>query len=62
MLFEAFIINIEISTNRLIPYLLGDWDSSYYHLWGALLFLRMSCHLLREGVGVVVRYGLIGAV
>jgi hypothetical protein len=30
-LFGAFIINIEISTNRLTPYLLEDQDSSYYH-------------------------------
>jgi hypothetical protein len=29
-LFEAFVINIEISTNRLTPYLSEDRDSSYY--------------------------------
>jgi hypothetical protein len=32
MLFGAFIINVEISTNRLTPYLSKDRDSSYYHL------------------------------
>jgi hypothetical protein len=30
MLFGAFVINVEISTNRLTPYLLEDRDSSYY--------------------------------
>jgi hypothetical protein len=30
MLFGAFVINVEISTNRLIPYLSEDQDSSYY--------------------------------
>jgi hypothetical protein len=29
-LFRAFIINIEIYTNRLTPYLSEDRDSSYY--------------------------------
>jgi hypothetical protein len=32
MLFGAFIINIEISTNRLTLYLSEDWDSSYYQI------------------------------
>jgi hypothetical protein len=30
-LFGAFVINVEISTNRLTPYLSEDRDSSYYH-------------------------------
>jgi hypothetical protein len=32
MLFRAFVINVEISTNRLTPYLSEDQDSSYYQL------------------------------
>jgi hypothetical protein len=31
MMFRAFVINVEISTNRLTPYLSEDRDSSYYH-------------------------------
>jgi hypothetical protein len=34
MLFGAFVINVEISTNQLTPYLSEDRDSSYYH-WPA---------------------------
>jgi hypothetical protein len=30
-MFGAFVINVEISTNRLTPYLSEDQDSSYYH-------------------------------
>jgi hypothetical protein len=32
MLFGAYVINVEISTNRLTSYLLEDRDSSYYHV------------------------------
>jgi hypothetical protein len=31
-LFGVFVINVEISTNRLTPYLSEDQDSSYYHV------------------------------
>jgi hypothetical protein len=31
-LFRVFVINVEISTNRLTPYLSEDQDSSYYHV------------------------------
>jgi hypothetical protein len=33
MLFGAFIINVDISTNRLTLYLLEDRESSYYQVF-----------------------------
>jgi hypothetical protein len=44
MLFGASIINIEISTNRLTPYLSEDQDSSYYQRGLFVAGLRMPLH------------------
>jgi predicted PolB exonuclease-like 3'-5' exonuclease len=48
-LFEAFIINVEISTNRLTPYLSEDRDSSYYHNhqvpWNEFCTTFHECHI-----------------
>jgi hypothetical protein len=44
MLFGAFIINVEISTNRLTPYLSEDQDSSYYQVVSDFGFsVRYTC-------------------
>jgi hypothetical protein len=44
MLFGAFVINVEISTNRLTPYLSEDRDSSYYQVVSDLEFpVRYTC-------------------
>jgi hypothetical protein len=45
MLFGAFVINVEISTNRLTPYLSKDRDSSYYHLVDVVIEDTISLEL-----------------
>jgi hypothetical protein len=44
MLFRTFIINVEISTNRLTPYLSEDRDSFYYQVVSDFGFpVRYTC-------------------
>jgi hypothetical protein len=50
-LFRAFIINVEISTNQLTPYLLEDRDSSYYQVP-----CRVTSHHERNSSSRLARY------
>jgi hypothetical protein len=61
MLFGAFVINIEISTNRLTPYLSEDRDSSYYQFQSPRnqLTINQMKSIPYETLKFIIRYAQV---